>query len=175
VKRARNIITTKEKLDCNVSPEFKDNAYFRIFNFFRFQKSVFSEDQIEKKVFFMMKGSPSSLYVTSVRRVAQNFERFASLDLSSLLTESMRFDIYWDFFTLTSAVKDSARCKYRHRRLARELGKLNVFFSLLNVGHRRIELHNMFQVSCHNQMFSLTCRFRSFLLLDRFPILKLKD
>ena len=49
-----------------------------------------------------MKVTPSSLYVTSVRRVAENFENFSTLDLSRLLTESMRFDIYWDLFTISN-------------------------------------------------------------------------
>jgi hypothetical protein len=98
-----------------------------------------------------MKGSPASLYVTTVRHVAKNFDRFASLDLSRHLTESMRFDIYWDIFaasspatTSTSLLKDPYR-RVR-RRLIRELGRFDVFFALLNVGHRRMQLHNMFQV-----------------------------
>jgi hypothetical protein len=43
-----------------------------------------------------MKGTPPSLYATSVNRVASHFDRFATLDLSRHLTEAMRFDVYWE-------------------------------------------------------------------------------
>ena len=91
-----------------------------------------------------MKESAASLYVTSVRHVARNFDKFSMLDLSRHLTESMRFDVYWEIFASSST--SSATSRKVRRRLIREMAKLDVFFALLHVGHRRMELHNMFQV-----------------------------
>ena len=110
-----------------------------------------------------MKGCPASLYVTTVRHVAKNFDRFATLDLSRHLTESMRFDVYWDLFkasasTTTTTLREPHR-KVR-RRLIRDFGRFDVFFALLNVGHRRMQLHGMFQVRP---------RFLSQALIDLIP------
>jgi hypothetical protein len=95
-----------------------------------------------------MTGTPNTLYVMSVHRVAQNFDHFASLDLSRHLTESVRFDVYWNLFSVSSSNDKESDQKIR-QQLTRELGKLEILFSLLKVRHRRMELHTMFH-ACNN-------------------------
>jgi hypothetical protein len=99
-----------------------------------------------------MTGTPNTLYVMSVHRVAQNFDHFASLDLSRHLTESVRFDVYWNLFSVSTSNNNESDQKIR-QQLTRELGKLEIFLSLHNVRHRRTELHKMFH-ACNNPLTS---------------------
>lgn len=89
--------------------------------------------------------SPASLYSLAVRRVVLAFDSFDRATICRQLTESMRFDIYWEMFCDSiNNVDDVAKLK-RFQCLQSELAKLDVFLALLRVGHRRVDLHEMFE------------------------------
>jgi len=100
-------------------------------------------------------GSPT-LYQLSVRKVADKFDSFSAIDFRPLLTENMMFDVYWEMLfggkkldeignILRSDHMTSPLEQKRLNILSSELSNLKTFFSLLNVGHRRVQLHKLFQ------------------------------
>jgi len=100
-------------------------------------------------------GSPT-LYQLSVRKVVQHFSSFSMVDIRPILTENMMFDIYWEMIfgnktreQIGSILRSDHLRKPQERKMLKilsdELGKLDVFNSLLNVGDRRVQLHKLFQ------------------------------
>ena len=121
---------------------------------------------------------PETLYLTTVRHIVTNFERYQKshhnnncneneneVSLTSQLTDPMRFDIYWEMYndglrrrkSKTHADPDDSEDDdiipeeagvappTSLTFLKKELADLEVFLSLLRVGHRRIGLHAMFE------------------------------
>jgi len=109
-----------------------------------------------------------TLYGLSVRKVVDYFDRFSTMDFRPIMTENMMFDVYWEMLSggknqeqmvdilRSDHIKSKLELKML-KTLGQELGKLEIFFRLLNVGHRRVQLHKLFQAvnnseSVNNEM-----------------------
>ena len=81
----------------------------------------------------------SSLYLLSVKKVVQYFDRFTPVDFRPLLTENMMFDVYWEMLSggkNHDQIEASLRSDHINtelelkmlRTLGEELAKLKVTF-----------------------------------------------
>ena len=86
---------------------------------------------------------PESLYASVVRHIAQGFVPFKlslSEDNRPQLTAEMKFDVCLELYRMTKAGSNEALA-----HLKESLLNIDVFLSFLQLGHKRIDLHKMFE------------------------------
>ena len=90
---------------------------------------------------FKMVSTPDSLYKLVIQRIANGSTNFQWLKMSSyFLTNEMRFDICLELYAL------STHSEVALQQLEETLSTIDVFQDFLQIGHKRMELHKMFEL-----------------------------
>jgi hypothetical protein len=100
--------------------------------------------------------SKETLYGTTIRYIVANFDSFEAINndqFSRHLTPVMRFDIYWQMFQNDAEARKSTLPTTSNSEaysapsfhLQRGMEDMDTLLELLRVGHRRVQLHAMFE------------------------------